>query len=51
MLILFLASGRRIHDLTLLRIDETLMEHDAETVAFWPDFKSKTDNSSHRQYG
>lgn len=48
-LLLLLASGRRIHDLTLLRIDEDSMVIDDSSVTFWPEFGSKTDNHLHRQ--
>lgn len=48
-LLLLLASGRRIHDLTLLKIDENSMAIDDSSVTFWPDFGSKTDNHLHRQ--
>nr|CAI5840004.1 unnamed protein product [Callosobruchus analis] len=41
--ILLLASGRRIHDLTLLKIDANYMEMTEDTVVFWPEFGSKTD--------
>ena len=48
-LLLLLASGRRIHDLTLLRIDENSMVIDESSVTFWPEFGSKTDSHSYRQ--
>lgn len=48
-LILLLASGRRLHDLTLLRIND--MHMDEESVSLWPAFGSKTDKSSYRQSG
>lgn len=48
-LFLLLASGRRLHDLTLLRISD--MHMDEETVSPWPAFGSKTDKSSCRQSG
>lgn len=47
--ILLLCSGRRVHDLTLLRVSP---EHYTETddyVILKPVFGSKTDSSSHRQ--
>ncbi|VEN53297.1 unnamed protein product [Callosobruchus maculatus] len=50
-LILLLASGRRIHDLTLLRMDNEYMTLGDGYVCFWPAFGSKTDRSSHRQSG
>lgn len=49
--ILLLASGRRIHDLTLLGEDEDHLRMEDESVTFWPGFGSKTDKSSHRQSG
>lgn len=48
-LILLLASGRRVHDLTLLNIDNTGMLLLDTSVTFWPNFGSKTDNKRHRQ--
>lgn len=50
-LILLLASGRRVHDLTLLHISERNMEKTDVSIIFWPIFGSKTDSSSHRQSG
>nr|CAH7716821.1 unnamed protein product [Callosobruchus chinensis] len=50
-LILLLASGRRIHDLTLLRVDNSSMDHDDESISFWPEYGSKTDKNTHRQSG
>lgn len=50
-LILLLASGRRVHDLTLLRIDDDNMVLTKDFVCFWPEFGSKTDRASHRQSG
>nr|CAH7718485.1 unnamed protein product [Callosobruchus chinensis] len=50
-LILLLASGRRIHDLTLLRVDNTSMDHDDESISFCPEYGSKTDKNTHRQSG
>lgn len=50
-LILLLASGRRIHDLTLLRTDKDSMIVGDTYVIFWPDLGSKTDNSASRQSG
>ncbi|KAJ8915458.1 hypothetical protein NQ315_003221 [Exocentrus adspersus] len=50
-LILLLASGRRIHDLTLLRINPENMTQEDGAVSFWPVFGSKTDKSSRRQSG
>lgn len=50
-LILLLASGRRVHDLTLLRIGKDKMTLNEKSVTFWPDFGSKTDRGSYRQSG
>lgn len=50
-LILLLASGRRLHDLTLLELSEQGFTESDDTVTFWPRFGSKTDTGSHRQSG
>lgn len=50
-LLLLLASGRRIHDLTLLSIDEEHCDRSSTTITFWPRFGSKTDNMKNRQSG
>nr|CAH7764028.1 unnamed protein product [Callosobruchus chinensis] len=50
-LILLLASGGRIHDLTLLGISEDSMSLEDQSVSFWPKFGSKTDKRSYRQSG
>lgn len=50
-LILLLTSGRRIHDLTLLKIDEAHLKFNDNSVIFWPEFGSKTDKNSYRQSG
>lgn len=50
-LILLLASGRRIHDLTLLRVDEDYFELTEDSVTFWPVYGSKTDKNNYRQSG
>lgn len=50
-LILLLASGRRLHDLTLLELGDQGYAETEDTVTFWPKFGSKTDTSSHRQSG
>ncbi|XP_049870954.1 uncharacterized protein LOC126370212 isoform X1 [Pectinophora gossypiella] len=49
--LLLLASGRRVHDLTLLSIGENSFEDNGEEIIFWPKFGSKTDTPSHRQSG
>lgn len=50
-LILLLASGRRIHDLTLLRISKESFRDEGSSIIFWPVFGSKTDSSTHKQSG
>lgn len=50
-LILLLASGRRVHDLTLLRIDQEYLLLKEDSLTFWPVFGSKTDKGSYRQSG
>ncbi|XP_074109619.1 uncharacterized protein LOC141534266 [Cotesia typhae] len=49
--ILLLASGRRIHDLTLLRISKEHLTNLGEEITLWPAFGSKTDRASFRQSG
>lgn len=50
-LLLLLASGRRVHDLTLLMIDDQHCERSDSSITFWPRFGSKTDNDKNRQSG
>lgn len=50
-LILLLASGRRIHDLTLLNIAKGNLLEEPDKITLWPIFGSKTDSSTHRQSG
>ncbi|XP_075977340.1 uncharacterized protein LOC142977348 isoform X1 [Anticarsia gemmatalis] len=50
-LVLLLASGRRLHDLTLLELGDKGFSETEDTITFWPSFGSKTDSSSHRQSG
>jgi hypothetical protein len=50
-ILLLLSSGRRVHDLTLLNIDESYCKIESECIIFWPEFGSKTDNALHRQSG
>lgn len=50
-LLLLIASGRRVHDLTLLHIDKDHCEITDTSVFFWPSFGSKSDNAKHRQSG
>lgn len=49
--LLLLASGRRLHDLTLLNIDTEHCDISGSSVIFWPRFGSKTDNAKFRQSG
>ncbi|XP_045539750.1 uncharacterized protein LOC123722324 [Papilio machaon] len=50
-LLLLLCSGRRVHDLTLLRVDPEHFVMAEHSVVFWPEFGSKTDNNDYRQSG
>ncbi|XP_052758021.1 uncharacterized protein LOC128202292 [Galleria mellonella] len=50
-ILLLLCSGRRIHDLTLLRIDPPYCVKSDDNIIFWPQFGSKTDSSTYRQSG
>lgn len=50
-LLLLLASGRRVHDLTLLHTDNLHMQIFEKCVIFWPNFGSKTDSNHHLQSG
>ncbi|KOB63649.1 putative reverse transcriptase-7, partial [Operophtera brumata] len=50
-ILLLLATGRRVHDLTLLSIENGAYEDKGDEVIFWPKFGSKTDNNSYRQSG
>ncbi|KOB67696.1 putative reverse transcriptase-7 [Operophtera brumata] len=45
--LLLLASGRRVHDLTLLSIQTDLFQEQNNELIFWPKF----DNSTYRQSG
>lgn len=49
--ILLLASGRRVHDLTLLRISDSHICISDDRIVLWPVFGSKTDSGQHRQSG
>lgn len=49
--LLVLASGRRIHDLTLLSIEADYCVLEGDSITFWPVFGSKTDKVSYRQSG
>lgn len=50
-ILLLLATGRRIHDLTLLHIDPSSCHITEEEILLWPKFGSKTDCSKFRQSG
>lgn len=50
-LILLLASGRRLHDVTLLEISSVKFISTENSVTFWPQFGSKTNTGNHRQSG
>lgn len=50
-MLLLLCSGRRIHDLTLLRVDPKHYTKSDDSITFWPQFGSKTDSSNFRQSG
>ncbi|XP_074113489.1 uncharacterized protein LOC141536690 isoform X2 [Cotesia typhae] len=49
--LLLLASGRRIHDLTLLKISPGHLDNLGNEIILWPAFGSKTDRASFRQSG
>lgn len=49
--LLILCSGRRIHDLTLLSIDDQHCIIKDDSITFWPLFGSKTDCNNYRQSG
>lgn len=46
-----LASGRRVHDLTLLDLGKDNMVNAESSITLFPLFGSKTDSSSYRQSG
>lgn len=48
--LLLLATGRRIHDLTLLHINQYEVSNNGD-ITLWPSFGSKTDTASYRQSG
>lgn len=50
-LILLLASGRRLHDLTLLLISRDKLIFNKDTIILKPKFGSKTDTGIHQQSG
>lgn len=49
--LLLLASGRRVHDLTLLAATPPHLQDLGDSLVLWPIFGSKTDSASHRQSG
>lgn len=49
--LLVLASGRRIHDLTLLSMEAEDYVVENDFIIFWPRFGSKTDRLNYRQSG
>ena len=49
--LLLLASGRRVHDLTLLSTAEDLFQDLGEVLVFRPRLWSKTNSGSHQQSG
>lgn len=49
--LLILCSGRRIHDLTLLDVNNEHCIINNDSIIFWPLFGSKTDRSDYRQSG
>ncbi|CAK1598123.1 unnamed protein product [Parnassius mnemosyne] len=49
--LLLIYSGRRLHDLTLLRVDPNHCIKSEDSIIFWPEFGSKTDRSDYRQSG
>lgn len=49
--LLLLASGRRVHDLTLLSLDNGAFEDKGDELVFWPIFGAKTDSATYRQSG
>lgn len=49
--ILLLASGRRVHDLTLLRNTPDNLVDNGDHIILWPAFGSKTDSATRQQSG
>lgn len=49
--LLLLASGRRVHDLTLLHIENSSCQIFPDKIILWPAFGSKTDSINYRQSG
>lgn len=50
-MLLLLVSGRRIHDLTLLAVNQEHYIDNTDHIILWPRFGSKTDRSDFRQSG
>lgn len=50
-IILLLASGRRVHDLTLLRYSSESFIDNGDHIIMWPAYGSKTDSATHQQSG
>ena len=50
-ILLLLAAGRRVHDLTLLRINADQYIDKGNSIVMWPCFGSKTDDANNRQSG
>lgn len=50
-ILLLLVSGRRIHDLTLLSVDDENCIITNNSVILWPKYGSKTDSVTNRQSG
>lgn len=49
--LLLLASSRRVHDLTLLKIGPEHLIDEGKSIIMWPSFGSKTDSLDRRQSG
>lgn len=49
--LLLMCSGRRIHDLTLLKVDSDHCVITNDSIILWPGFGSKTDSHDYRQSG
>lgn len=49
--ILLLASGRRLHDLTLLKVSDSQYQDKGDTIRLWPSYGSKSDRGNRRQSG
>lgn len=49
--LLLLASGRRVHHLTLLHVDSHSLIDEETSIVLWPAFGSKTDRFDQRQSG